>query len=271
MNINRNWVIGSVVIAALSGYLVATATNQEVESVYLESKDTKIDDGALQRKVHKLERELASLRNGLKSIRILNEDLITRLEQSDEANGGEALADGADGFSFANQHGYVDGNALMKIAKVVQSDQASNSIYNSYLNDIGAQREAETEHLFNSRSEDVEWSNEANDFLSQKLKSTNYHSSTLDHVECRKSICKVEFSADWDESVDSGIQETEILLELSDEFPNTRLSQSIENGRVKYSGYLTDGSVELPEAQHFLSDGRLSQDELETIKVMLNM
>ena len=261
---NKYLLVGFSLILCAGIYYVFSVNQIKPKSVNLNEPQTLADNRvSLEAKVNRLENNLKTMSSDLQNIRVLNEELMKQLELAAESSGDENAVVDVAGYEFVGQ------GDLSEITQILKTDQSAQATVSTYFETALLQRDRETDLLFESIPENPEWSGEASNFLSQQLTSEGAVPDAVSHLDCRDAICKVEFSMQLDDELDPGIQESAMLIRLSKKFPKSRLSQTIENGRVLYSGYLLERSVKLPEEQHYLSDGRLTSSELQEIQSLL--
>ena len=271
MNINRKWLFGiATLVVIIASIIISKPQSGDVSNIHLESLSSDLSETELKKKIGKLERYLNALSKKLNSVQDANEKLVKQLDQFVTKEELEAFAEGSDSDLYQSRSAAVDLAELQEVAHALQSDKDAAMIYESYLKDLSLEKERETIEFFRSLPQDPELQEGATSFINEQFAS-KFTSGILDQIECRQAICKVDISIDIEDSDNSTMQETEIVMQFADKFPQTRLSHSVENGRLRYKGYLSKTGVTLPDENSFFSDGKITSDEIAEIKAMLNL
>lgn len=138
-----------------------------------------------------------------------------------------------------------------------------------YSESLTFQREVMANEFFEAQEVDDVWSQEAASYLELSVTSDLAAvGAQVSHSDCRVGVCKVAFnipkSATDSPDGEMALQH-DVLISISKKFPRSRLSTSSTGSDIRIEGYVTDDQTSIPEPDHILSDGRITEDELALV------
>jgi len=193
--------------------------------------------------------EIVKMRTDLDTLKAT----VSEIEQSPSASSNNASIEGESnpqGLGELARYYFDDPEAVaLKLAPYLDQQQV----------DVAEQ----TERYFAALPDtDSAWSEEAQIFINESLVNPELEkiaTTQVNEASCKAGVCKVDISLtnnNGSEFSDEELFEAEnrMLVSLSEKFPNSRLRQIEKDGQISFQGYMSDGSVTLPENQIDFND-----------------
>ena len=171
--------------------------------------------------------------------------------------------------------GTVAGTDLLNIYQQIKMDPTLQAKVQSYYQDVNEQELIVRETFFNDKEFDDDWSSDAVSYLDESIYSDQHlakSAAQLSSSDCKVGVCKVEFNipiAEGSTEYDKSELEHHLLVSISKKFPRASLGRKMVGSNMVFSGYIMDENTTLPEADHILSDGRITQDEIAVLNSIL--